>query len=202
MKERIRNVVFDMGNVLLDFNPERVVRRFCADEAEQKLLLRELFQAPEWLMADRGLIRDAERYELIRPRLDPSHWEALKNCCFHWDFCMEPLPGARRFVEDCRRAGFRTYILSNASDLFFTYFDNFGPLSDFDGAVISCEEKLLKPEPELYLRLLHRYHLRPEECLFIDDRSENVAAAQALGMEGHVFRNDYPALRALLGLET
>lgn len=201
MMQRIRNIVFDMGNVLLDFDPERVVERFCADEAERALILRELFQAPEWLMADRGLIRDRERYALIRPRLDPAHWEALRNCCYHWEFCMDPLPGARRFVEDCRRAGWRTYILSNASDLFFTYFNNFSPLSDFDGAVISFQEKLLKPDREIYLRLLRRYGLVPEECFFIDDREENVAAARALGMEGHVFRNDYPALRALFGLE-
>ena len=56
MKERIRNIVFDMGNVLLDYNPRQVVERFCADEEEQELILRELFHAPEWLMADRGLI--------------------------------------------------------------------------------------------------------------------------------------------------
>lgn len=200
MKERIRNVIFDMGNVLLDFNPRRVVERYCATPEEQALLLRELFQAPEWLMADRGLIRDRDRYELIRPRLDPVHWPALKKCCFHWDFCMEPLPGAQRFVADCRRAGLGTYLLSNASDLFFTYFANFGALEDFDGAVISCQERLLKPEPEIYRRLLERYALQPEACLFLDDRRENVEAAQALGMAGYVFREDYPALRALLGL--
>lgn len=198
MKERIRNIVFDMGNVLLDFDPQRVVERYCADEAEQALILRELFQAPEWLMADRGVIRDRDRYALLRDRVAPEHREALKNCCYHWDFCMDPLPGARSFVEDCRRAGYRTYILSNASDLFFTYFNNFSPLSDFDGAVISCQELLLKPEREIYLRLLERYDLRPEECFFIDDRSENVEAARAVGMEGHVFQNDYPALRTLL----
>ena len=200
MKDRIRNIVFDMGNVLLDFSPRRVVERFCADEAERALILRELFQAPEWLMADRGLIRDRDRYGLLRDRVPPEHREALKNCCFHWAFCMDPLPGARAFVEDCRRAGYRTYILSNASDLFFTYFNNFSPLSDFDGAVISCQELLLKPEREIYLRLLERYDLRPEECFFIDDRAENVEAAREVGMEGYVFQNDYPALRALLGV--
>jgi putative hydrolase of the HAD superfamily len=114
---------------------------------------------------------------------------------------MQPLPGARAFVDACRRSGYRTYVLSNASDLFFTYFNNFGPLSDFDGAVVSCQEKLLKPEPELYQRLLERYGLRPEECFFIDDREDNVEAARSLGMEGYVFRDDYPALTALLGLE-
>lgn len=198
MREGIRNVIFDMGNVLLDFSPRRVVERWCADEEERQLILRELFEAPEWLMADRGLIRDTERYALIRDRVAPEHRQALKNCCDHWSLCLDPLPGARAFVDACRRAGYRTYILSNASDLFFTYFDNFGPLSDFDGAVISFQELLLKPEREIYLRLLRRYDLVPEECFFIDDREENVAAARALGMQGHVFRDDYPALTRLL----
>ena len=63
--QRIRNIVFDMGNVLLDFDPERVVERFCADEAERALILRELFHAPEWLMADRGLMTRNELREIL-----------------------------------------------------------------------------------------------------------------------------------------
>jgi putative hydrolase of the HAD superfamily len=198
MKKGIRNIVFDMGNVLLDYNPRMVVERYCRSEAEQELIMRELFLAPEWKMADRGLIRDAERYDIIRPRIPQEHWEALKNCCFHWDFCMQPLPGAREFVGECRKAGYGTYVLSNASDLFFTYFNNFSPLSDFDGAIVSCEEGIIKPDPEIFQRLLQRYHLKAEECFFIDDREDNVLAARSVGMQGHVFQNDYPALSRLL----
>ncbi len=113
---------------------------------------------------------------------------------------MKPLPDAREFVRDCKAAGYRVYILSNASDLFFTYFNNFSPLSDFDGAVISCQELLRKPEREIYQRLFDRYHLNPAECLFIDDREENVRGGEALGMKGHVFRNDYDVLRDGLGI--
>ena len=200
MKATIKNIVFDMGNVLLDFQPQKVVDRFCSSQEEKELILRELFQAPEWLMADRGLIKDGDRYGLIRDRVPEAHRSALKNCCFHWDFCMDPLPGAKEFVRDCKQAGYRIYILSNASDLFFTYFNNFSPLDYFDGAVVSCQELLLKPEPEIYQRLLQRYHLRPAECFFIDDREDNVDSARAQGMQGYVFREDYPALREILGL--
>lgn len=196
-----KNIVFDMGNVLLDFRPEVSLRRYCATEEEQMLVRAALFDAPVWLMADAGMISDRERYEVAKRNLPKKHWPALKNCCDHWEICMEPIPGAWEFVRDCKERGYRIYILSNASDLFFTYFKNFSPLDYFDGAVISFQEKLLKPEAEIYRRLLRRYGLKPEECLFIDDREENIRAARAEGMEGWVFRNDYSALRRLVFAE-
>lgn len=197
----IRNIVFDMGNVLLDFNPQVPLDLYCHSEEEKEVIRRNLFEAPEWLMADRGLIRDCERYDLIQSRVPEQYRPALKLCADNWSVCMHnPLPGALEFVRDCRRAGYHIYILSNASDLFFSYFNNFCPLDYFDGAVISCQEKLLKPEAEIYQRLFDRFGLRPEECFFIDDRRENVEAGQALGMDGHIFRNDYPVIRERLGL--
>lgn len=197
----IKNIVLDMGNVLLDYNPWYALDRFCSSRAEQETILRELFEGPEWSMADRGLIRDCERYERVRERVPERWWPSLKKCAERWAECMLPLKGAQKFVADCKRAGYNVYLLSNASDLFFTYFNHFGPLEMFDGAVISCREKRLKPEPEIYQCLFTRYHLRPEECFFIDDRAENVAAGEALGMTGYVFREDYPAIRSILGLE-
>ena len=197
----IKNIIFDMGNVLLDFNPQVSLDLYCQSEEEKELIRKALFQSPEWEMADRGLIRDCDRYDRIKGRVPESHWPALKSCASNWWVCMLPLPGTLDFVRDCRKAGYRIYVLSNASDLFFTYFGNFCPLDDFDGAVVSCQEKLLKPEPELYQRLFDRYQLKPEECFFIDDQPGNIASAQALGMSGHVFRNDYPAIREELGLD-
>lgn len=196
----LKNIIFDMGNVLLDFNPQKVLDKFCHSEEEKECIRRELFLAPEWLMADRGVISDRDRYGLIKDRVPEEYRPALHDCCYHWEFCMTPLPDAREFVQDCKKAGYRVYILSNASDLFFTYFNNFSPLSDFDGAVVSCQELLLKPEEEIYRRLFERYHLKPQECFFIDDREENILGGEGLGMKGHVFRNDYAAIREELGL--
>jgi putative hydrolase of the HAD superfamily len=196
----IKNIVFDMGNVLLDFNPQFSLDRWCHSEEEKELIRRELFLAPEWLMADRGVIRDCDRYDRIKDRVPEENRPALKACADHWADCMVPLPGAKEFVADCKAAGYKVYILSNASDLFFTYFNNFSSLDWFDGAVISCQELLLKPEAELYQRLFDRYDLKPEECFFIDDREDNIRGGEALGMSGHVFHNDYPTIREKLGL--
>ncbi|MCD8146375.1 MAG: HAD family phosphatase [Clostridiales bacterium] len=197
-----KNIVMDMGNVLLDFDPQVPLDRYCSTPEEKELVRRELFQAPEWLMADQGLIRDCERFDHVKGRVPEQHWPALKACADNWWVCMHnPIPGALDFLRDCKAAGYGLYLLSNASDLFFTYFPAFCPLEFFDGAVISCREKILKPDPEIYRRLLERYHLEAVTCYFVDDRPDNVAAAQALGMSGHVFRMDYPAIRRELGMQ-
>lgn len=190
----IKNIIFDMGNVLLDFNPQYSLDRFCSTEEEKQIIFRELFKAPEWLMADRGIISDRDRYDIVKKRVPVEYHTALKNCCYHWEDCMVPLPNAKEFVQCCKDNGYRVYILSNASDLFFTYFNNFSRLDWFDGAVVSCQEKMLKPEPEIYQVLFDRYHLNPEECFFIDDRADNIHAGEAQGMRGHIFCDDYPTV--------
>lgn len=194
----IKNVILDMGNVLLDYDPRVPLDAFCSSQAEKDLIRKELFEGPEWAMGDRGLIRDADRYDLVKERLPKVHWEALKKCCDRWDVCMKPLPGAREFCEYVKARDYGIYVLSNASDLFYRYFTNFMPFDFFDGITVSSDLRMLKPEREIYEHVLERYQLKPEECLFIDDRPENAEAARAVGMRAHVFRNDFEEIRALL----
>ena len=90
------------------------------------------------------------------------------------------------------------YILSNASDLFFDYFPRLLPLSFFNGVFVSSDYLLLKPEVEIYRTFLDKYGLKGEECLFVDDRKENVDGAEKAGMQGFQFQNDYEAVKKLL----
>ena len=76
----IKNIVLDMGNVLLDFNPEFVLNRFCSSDEEKNIIRKELFDGPEWLMGDRGDIKDADRFDLVKGRVPEKYHGALKNC--------------------------------------------------------------------------------------------------------------------------
>ncbi len=194
----IKNVVFDMGNVLLRYDPELPLNAFCHSEAEKDLIRRELFQGPEWVQGDLGTIEDEDRFELIKKRVSPKHWEALQNCCEKWYRYMQPIEGAISFCERLRQRGYRLFVLSNASNAFHWFFPANVPKEYFEGIVVSAEIHLLKPDREIYEYLLKRYGLKAEECLFLDDLPENVEGARAVGMNAMQFLGDYGPVETLL----
>lgn len=187
----IKNIVLDMGNVLLDFNPDVILNMFCSSDEEKKVIRKELFEGPEWEMGDRGDIKDCERFDLVKVRVPEKYHEALKNCAFKWDLCMDPLPGAREFCQAMKEQGYGIYVLSNASDLFYKYFPNLLPLDFFDGVFVSSDYLMLKPDAQIFRTFLEKYGLKAEECLFIDDRKENVEGSKIVGFNGYVFDGDF-----------
>lgn len=196
----IKNIVFDMGNVLLDYNPRYSLEKYLDNEEDRKLIYWELFCGPEWEEGDLGLIRDQDRFPLVSLRVPRRLHSALKEICDHWYDCMVPLEGAHEFVQACKDAGYRVYILSNASDKFYEYFPNFSPLDYFDGHIVSCDIHATKPHQRIYRHLLNRYHLQPEECLFIDDVVKNVKGARTAGLHAVHFQNDFQPIRNMLNL--
>lgn len=194
-RQQLKNIIFDMGNVLLDFNPEVSLNAFCKSEEEKDIVRKELFHGPEWMMADEGLILDRERYDLVKVRVPEKYWEGLKRCAEEWDICMKPVQGARQFCQLAKEMGYGVYILSNASDLFYRYFPNFLPMDFFDGIVVSADIKMVKPDEKIYRYILDKYQLNPQECLFIDDRAENVEGARKVGISAEVFCENYEQIR-------
>lgn len=194
----IKNVVLDMGNVLLDFNPEFVLSEFCSSEEEKEVIRKELFEGPEWALGDKGDIKDKDRFDLVKGRVPEKYHEALKKCADHWDICMDPLPGAENFCRRVKEMGLRIYVLSNASDLFYTYFPKFLPLEFFNGVFVSSDYLMLKPDVKIYETFLNKYGLDPKECLFVDDRKENVEGAEKAGMNGFCFKGDYDRVLSVL----
>lgn len=190
----IKNVVLDMGNVLLDFNPEFVMNMFCSSPEEKEIIDKELFNGPEWKMGDRGDIKDKDRFDLVKVRVPGKYHEALKNCADRWDVCMTPLDGAREFCESVKESGLGIYVLSNASDLFYVYFPKFLPLDFFDGVFVSSDYLMLKPDVEIYKTFLEKYGLKGDECLFIDDREDNIEGAKKAGLNTFRFEGDYKAI--------
>ena len=197
-KGSLKNVVLDMGNVLLDFNPDFVLDAFCSSDEEKEVIRRELFDGPEWLMGDRGDIKDKDRFDLVKKRVPEKYHDALRKCADGWKICMNPLKGAREFCERVKANGYGIYVLSNASDLFYDYFPKFLPLDFFTGVFVSSDYLMLKPDVEIYKTFLNKYGLKGEECLFVDDREENVSGARKAGMQAFCFKGDYDEVLRLL----
>ncbi len=194
----IKNIIFDMGNVLLRYDPEVCLNRFVKREEDRALIRRELFEGPEWVQGDLGHITDEQRFDGVSRRVPQELHTELRQCAEQWHMCMEPVHGAKEFCAYAKEQGYRLYVLSNASSSFYQYFPRFAPFEYFDGLVVSCDIHIVKPDIRIYQYLLETYGLAPEECFFIDDMAANVEGARKAGISGAVFGGDFEEIRKKL----
>ena len=194
----IKNIVLDMGNVLLNYDPNVCLQAYVEDEKDRDLIRKELFQGPEWAQGDLGVITNAERYDGVSRRVSERLHTALRNCVDHWMMCMKPLPGAKAFCDGLKEKGYHLYLLSNADFTIYDYFPDFVPFSYFDGKLVSADVHIVKPDVRIYQLLMETYGLNPEECLFVDDRMDNVEGAKKAGMQGVQFLGDYKKVENFL----
>lgn len=196
----IRNIILDMGNVLLDYNPEVILEKTLDNEEDRQIIRRELFGGPEWAQGDLGIIKNSERFDGVSKRVPSRLHPALRECVENWDICMVPVKGAVNFCREIKTRGYGMYVLSNACNIFYEYFPKYFPLEWFDGIVVSSDEHIVKPDAGIYRILLERYGLNADECLFIDDRADNVRGAVESGMNAYVFNNDFETVKSRYGL--
>ena len=196
----IRNIVFDMGQVLIRFTPVEFIRRLGIEGEDAKLLLREVFGQVEWVQFDRGTLDEEGTAAAVCRRLpDHLHEAAKELICHWWRRPLIPVEGMEELMAELKGLGFHLYLLSNANRRLREYLPRIPGSRYLDGIVVSAEELLLKPQAEIYRVLYDRYYLNPEECYFIDDSPLNVEGALCTGMRGSVFDGDVARLRRELG---
>ncbi len=183
----IKNVIFDIGAVLVDWNPRYYYRTVIKDDAEIEKFLNEVCTF-EWNHTlDLGRPWEDARAELIAKF---PQYETMIDAYWHnWlDMFSGPIHESVDILMDIKRRGYPVYALSNWNDVTFqTALKEFPFLRLFDGRIVSGEVKLAKPDQRIYQLLLDTYQLNPRESLFIDDRLENVEAARLLGIESVQF---------------
>lgn len=195
----IRNIVFDMGQVMIRFDPAVFMdREGITDPADRKLILNELFRSLEWAQMDSGVLTEETAEPLILSRFPDRLKDSVRNLLFNWHFPRDPIPGMENLVRRLKEAGFGVYLLSNASKAQPNYWQKLPVSALFDGTLISCDVGAVKPMPEIYKAFIEKFGLFPEECVFIDDAAANVAGAVACGWHGIVFHGDSEELTAKL----
>ncbi len=181
--------VFDIGNVLLDWDPRYLYRKLFADAERMEWFLREVLTRDWILETDRGkpfqeaVAERAARYPDFATEIEAfdSRWlETISG----------PIAPSIALLETLRARGVPIYAITNFSAQKFAVAREVFPfLARFDGIVVSGEEKLLKPDAAIYRLLLDRYGLAAADCLFIDDVAANIEGAHRIGMQGHHFRH-------------
>lgn len=191
----IKNIVFDMGNVVIRFDPAAFIDRFGVSAEEREMLLREVFRSPEWVMMDRGTLTDEQCADILCPRLPEHLRDIARKLIAFWDRPILETEGICPLIEELKGLGYGIYLLSNASCRQPDYWQRVPASRFFDGTLISYSVKLVKPMPEIYEKFFETFSLKREECFFIDDSPANVEAALYVGMPATVFHNDTARLR-------
>ena len=195
----IKNIVFDMGMVLIRFDRQVFLDHAgVTDPDDRELLLREVFLSLEWSRMDRGSLTDAEAAEIICRRVPERLHDAVWKLVTFWDRPILEVDGMCELVAELKANGYGIYLLSNASLRQHEYWPRIPASRYFDGTLVSADVKLVKPQPEIYLLLCQKFRLRPEECFFIDDATLNVEAAFRCGMQSAVFHGDAAEIRRKL----
>ena len=183
----IKYLVFDIGNVLATFQPDIYFKkRFDSKEKTEKLCTM-IFSHDLWRAYDQGLYtkEDLEKEYL---HLYPDYEQGIKMILNDWTNSLTPMHNTISFLQDMKKKGYNIYILSNISEEGTKYLkDTQNYFSICDGAVLSYQEKINKPDPRIFEVLFKRYQLKPEEGLYFDDLSCNIEQAKQLGMQGIVF---------------
>lgn len=185
----MKNIIFDFGNVLVQWHPELVYGEYFGDEAKAWWFLRHVADMDFRQRIDAGESMDSCIRELQEKQ--PEYTEAIELYRSKWrEMLTGEVPGMRDLISELRVKKYEIYGLTNWSmETFPEARERFGILQLIDRYVVSGAEGLVKPDPRLFQVLLERYHLKAEECIFVDDNLDNVSAAKKLGMQGIVFTN-------------
>jgi putative hydrolase of the HAD superfamily len=186
----IRNIVFDMGMVLLNWNPMQPCLRYAKDEEMAKKLCSAIFTHPEWgPMNDGGVMLEKDYFVRCRERMESDELKQLGVAVEKdwWLDALYPMQGMDKVIETLLEKGFRLYILTNCGHRFHDFSYKIPHYNRFSGVLVSAEELMLKPDAEIYHRLFEKFDLKAEECIFIDDLQKNIDGAKAVGMEGYCF---------------
>lgn len=196
----IRNLVFDMGNVLIHWSADRLMDAMgVRAEEDRKILTDEMFHSSEWVLLDWGQTTEDEAEKAFFSRIPSRLWDFVHNSIY-WENMIYPVEGMADYIGRKKGEGYSIYLLSNAPARCHEFFHLIPGSEYFDGVVFSGRVKMMKPGSDIFFHLLQKYSLSPGECLFIDDLEANVLGAEKSGMYGLVFKGDPREIEEKLSL--
>jgi putative hydrolase of the HAD superfamily len=195
------NIVFDLGGVVFNWQPDQLIRRVFDDSGTRDLVKTEILEHPDWLELDRGtldfqdaVVRGAQRTGLPNADIARLLDEVPRS--------LTPIHKTIELIRSMSDSEHHLFVLSNMHFATIAYLEEEHDIWDmFHGAVISCRIKKIKPEIEIYEYLLDEYQLDAAETVFIDDMSENLAAARSIGIQTIQFTSSAQCKQDLIALK-
>jgi len=176
------NIVFDLGGVVFTWNPQKLVSNVFEDKLAQRKVMDEIIGQEEWVELDRGTIERSAAIENIVDRTGLSK-PKIKELMVKAPSYLQPISETIKLIQTLKEKGNKLFILSNMHPASIEYLEENNSFWNlFDGQIISCRIKMVKPEVQIYEYLLEEYKLSANETIFIDDTEINLVTANELGI--------------------
>ena len=186
---KIKNVIFDIGNVFVRWSPTVICRLTFGDNGDLSTTANSVFNTDIWFDLNKGLFTEAEAKQHFIKKLCFAEKE-IEALFFYVKESLIPIYGTQSLFKRLKSSGYNTFALTdNVAEIIEHLQSRYTFWPDFDGVVASCELGVLKPNPEIYQHLFYKFNLEPSECVFLDDMQHNIQGAKAVGMQGIQFLN-------------
>lgn len=197
----IKNIIFDCGRVIMQYDEQYISSFFTDNEEDSKLLATVAMHRKYWNAFDEGTLKDENYLQAVKKELPERLHSAVENLLEGWTSHMPPVEGIEAVISEIKANGKGLYLLSNFNRRLRNDLHLAPSLLLFDGLVISGEIGMVKPNENIYRYLLDMYKLDPAECIFVDDRADNIEAGEKLGIKGYLFDGSAEKFRAYLKAE-
>lgn len=181
------DIILDMGNVLLEWNKDKILKAVSKTQKDYLILDKAIFQSGLWERLDLGTLTREELVDRVLSLLGDIYKKKVEEVIWNWpayiDIYTEVFPLLARLKEN----GHRIFVLSNTSPVFYELLKNqLSPLNGIlDGFVLSCDIKAIKPYSKMFEEILCKYQLNPVNCIFLDDVKDNTKMAESLGIKAY-----------------
>lgn len=186
----IKNIIFDIGNVILEYNPKEYLSKKIINSDLVQIVFKEIFESKEWEMLDRGVISEEEAINKIVNRNSDIEYY-IRGAFDNWYDLLVPIKETIKVIKVLKHEGYNIYFLSNFHRISFEKIkEKYNFLDDFNGGIVSFKENLVKPEVDIYKRLLEEYKIKEEESIFIDDMEVNIDAAKGININTILYKDN------------
>lgn len=183
----LMDIILDMGNVLLEWNKDKILKAVVKTEKDYLILDKAIFQSGLWERLDLGTLTREELVDKVLSILGDCYQDEVEEVIWNWPAYIDIYSEVYPLLAVLKRKGHRIFVLSNTSPVFYELLkDQLSPLAEIlNGFVLSCDIKAIKPDPKMFEEILQKYELDPANCIFLDDVKENTKMAESLGIKAY-----------------
>lgn len=179
------DIILDMGNVLLEWNKDKILKAVAKTQKDYLILDKAIFQSGLWERLDLGTLTREELVLKVVSMIGSIYQEKVQEVVWNWPSYIEIYKEVFPLLVRLKEKGHRIFVLSNTSPVFYELLEEqLSPLNEIlDGFVLSCDIKAIKPDPKMFEEILRKYQLDPANCVFLDDIADNTKMAETLGIK-------------------